>query len=107
MANDVFRCETHDGNATHVFKHIASVCETAFDSFRQVHLCRIPRDNSTRSKADTRQEHLHLLGRCVLGFIQNHKSIVERTPAHEGKRRNLNDLFFNQPLRLFKPEEIK
>ncbi|MOA36588.1 hypothetical protein D3C78_1581190 [compost metagenome] len=37
----------------------------------------------------TGQEHLHLAGGYVLGFIQDNDRIFEGTPAHVGERRDL------------------
>ena len=36
------------------------------------------------------QEHLHLLARGVLCFVENDKSICQRATAHKGNRGNLD-----------------
>ncbi len=41
-------------------------------------------------KPETRQEHLHLLGRRVLRLVEDHERVVQRTSAHERERRDLD-----------------
>ena len=43
-------------------------------------------------KPEPRQEHLHLLGARVLRLVEDHERVVERAPAHEGQRRDLDDV---------------
>ena len=50
-----------------------------------VNLRHITRDNDGGPKANSRQEHLHLLRRCILALIQNDKRIVQGAPAHVGQ----------------------
>jgi len=52
------------------------------------------------------QKHFDLLGRGVLGFIQNDKGIVQGTPTHEGQRRHFDDVFFQKLFNPLKPEHI-
>ena len=57
---------------------------------REVVLRRIARDDDLRAEAEAREEHLHLLGRGVLGLVEDDERVVERAPAHEGERRDLD-----------------
>ncbi len=41
-------------------------------------------------EADTREEHLHLLRRRVLGLVEDDEGVIEGPPAHEGQRRHLD-----------------
>lgn len=81
--------------------------EPAFDALGQIYLSGVTRNHGTRPKADARQKHFHLLRRRVLCLVKNHKRIVERPSAHKGKRRNLDDLLFDESLRFFKAEQIE
>src|SRR5436190_18412621 len=47
-------------------------------------------DNDLRAEAESRQEHLHLLGSRVLGLVEDDEGVVERPAAHEGERRDLD-----------------
>ena len=38
-----------------------------------------------------RLEHLQLVGCRVLGFIEDYKGVIKGSPAHEGKRSDLDD----------------
>ena len=97
----------HHGNAADILKNPRGMRKPASHAARQVHLRDVPGDDGTRTKTDTRQKHLHLLDGRVLGFIKNHKRVIERSASHIRQRRNFNHLFFNEALRLFKSEEIK
>ena len=59
-------------------------------SRRQVDLRHVAGDDRLGVVAEPRQEHLHLLARRVLRFVEDHEGVVERAPAHEGERRHLD-----------------
>jgi hypothetical protein len=45
-----------------------------------------------RAEADAGEEHLHLLARGVLRLVEDDEGVVQRAPAHEGERRDLDRL---------------
>ena len=49
-------------------------------------------------EADAGQEHLHLLGRGVLGLVEDDEAAVERAPPHERQRRHLDRAPLEQAL---------
>ena len=63
---------------------------------RQVHLRDVSGHDGLGIEAKPRQEHLHLLGRGVLRFVENDEGIIEGAPAHEGQRRDLDIPPFDQ-----------
>ena len=66
-----------------------------------------PRDHGSGPKAQAREEHLHLLYGRVLRFIQNHKGVVERSPAHVGKGRDLNDVALDELVDPLETEHLR
>ena len=56
-------------------------------------------DHDLGAEADAGEEHLHLLGRGVLGLVEDDEAGVERAAAHEGERRHLDGLALEQALR--------
>src|SRR5215510_4176381 len=64
----------------------------------QIHLGDITRDHSFRIKAQTCQEHFHLLHSRVLCLVQNNERVIERPSPHESKRSHFNSPTLNQPL---------
>ena len=58
-----------------------------------------PVTTDLRPEADAGEEHLHLLGRGVLGLVEDDEAGVERAPPHEGERRHLHRLALEQLLR--------
>ena len=63
-------------------------------------------DDDLRPEADAREEHLHLLGRRVLRLVEDDEAAVQRAPAHEGQRRDLDGSPFEQPLRALGFEHV-
>ena len=57
---------------------------------RQVDLRHVAGHDHPRAEAEPRQEHLHLLGRRVLRLVEDHERVVQRPPAHECERRDLD-----------------
>jgi hypothetical protein len=49
-----------------------------------------PVTDRLRVEPDAGEEHLHLLGRRVLRFVEDDERVVERAAAHEGQRRDLD-----------------
>ena len=57
---------------------------------RKVDLGHVAGDDDLRAEPEPGQEHLHLLGRRVLGLVEDDERVVERAPAHERERRHLD-----------------
>ena len=72
-------------------KHLGDVGQAGALAAREVVLRRIARDDDLGAEAEPREEHLHLLGRRVLGLVEDDERVVERAPAHERERRHLDD----------------
>ena len=72
----------------------------------QVDLRHVAGDDRDRAEADAREEHLHLLDRRVLRFVENHERIVQRAPAHVGERRDLDHVALDQPRDLLDAEHF-
>lgn len=63
---------------------------------RQVDLGGVTGDHRPGIKADSGEEHLHLLPGRILRFIQYDKGIAQRPAAHEGQRGNLDNTSFDE-----------
>ena len=67
---------------------------------RQIDLRDVAGDDRLRSEPEARQEHLHLLGRGVLRFVEDDERVVQRAAAHEGDRRDLDRAALDEARRL-------
>ena len=65
---------------------------------RQVDLRDVARHHRLGPEAEAREEHLHLLGRGVLRLVEDDERVVQRAPAHERERRDLDGAALEQPL---------
>ena len=83
------------GDVFDAFKNAAHTLEAGI-AVRQVDLGHVTRDNHFRIKAQTRKEHLHLLRRGVLRFVENDEAIVERATSHECERRDFDNAAFDE-----------
>ena len=57
--------------------------------------------------AQPRQQHLELGIGAVLGLVDDHKRIVQGSPAHETDRRNLDQAFIHHVLELVGAEPVR
>ena len=64
----------------------------------QIDLRDVAGDHRLRAEAETRQEHLHLLGGRVLRLVEDDERVVQRPAAHERDRRDLDRAALEQPL---------
>src|SRR5205085_12181740 len=71
MAHHVLRAEFGEGDAAHAGEDAPRLDQAAFLAAREVDLRDIAIDHRLGAKADAREEHLHLLGRGVLCFIED------------------------------------
>ncbi len=100
MAHHVGAAQVDDGNSADAAQHAFGVDQTAQLAAGQVDLADVAGHHRLGAKADAGEKHLHLFDRGVLRFIQNHKGVVERAPAHEGQRRDLDLLALERFLHL-------
>ncbi len=66
----------------------------------------VARHDDLRPEADPRQEHLHLLGRRVLGLVEDDEARVERPPSHVGEGCHLDRPPLHEPLGPFGLEHV-
>lgn len=78
-------------NADHLvlFEALQRVAEAGFHAARQVALGHVAVNDNRHVFAQAGQEHFHLAGGHVLGFIQDNDRIFEGASAHISERRNL------------------
>ena len=57
--------------------------------------------------SQTGQQHLHLLGGGVLCLVEDDEGVVQRTPAHIGKRCDLDIAALKIALVILRPEHVK
>ena len=94
-------------------RHIVDAAQNSLDigqaaaTTHQVALAQIAGDHEFGIKAQTRQEHLHLLARAVLSFIKYYERVVESPSSHVSQRNDFYHLFFLQPERSVASEYIK
>src|SRR5690606_17361285 len=94
------------GDAMDVLQHFDSVCQAAALPLGQVDLGWVAVDHRLAAEADTRQEHLHLFRRGVLGFVENHKGVVQRAPAHVCQRGDFDGLLLEELLHFVEAHEV-
>lgn len=95
-----------DGDAAHFRQHVLRFDQPALVAARQVHLSRVAGHDRLRAEADTRKEHLHLLGRGVLRLVENDERVVQRAAAHVGERRDFDHLALEHLRGLVEAEQI-
>ncbi|MNN28240.1 hypothetical protein D3C81_1418020 [compost metagenome] len=62
----------------------------------QVDLGDVTGDHRGRAETDAGQEHLHLLERGVLAFVEDDEAVVQGTATHVGQRGDFDHLAFDQ-----------
>lgn len=95
-----------DRDAAHFRQHMLRLDQAALVAARQVDLRRIAGDDRLRAEADPRQEHLHLLGRGVLRFVEDDERVIQRAPAHVRERRDFDHLALEHLRGLVEAEQI-
>ena len=66
----------------------------------------VARHDGLRSETEAREEHLHLLGRRVLRFVEDDERVVQRSAAHERERRDLDHVALDEPLDAFDVQHV-
>ena len=106
MPHDVPVIKPHEFHAVDPHEDAIGLLETGDLSLRQVDLCDVARDDGAAAEPEAREKHLHLLGRRVLGLVEDHERVVERAAAHEGKRRDLDDVALEHPADFLVAEDV-
>ena len=73
---------------------------------QQVGLVRIARHDHGRVPAETGEQHLELAVGAVLGFVDQHESVVQRAAAHEGHRRDLDRAVVEMLAQALRPHPV-
>ena len=90
MAHDVGAGEVPERDAAHAVEDARGLDEAALLPAREVDLRDVAGDHGLGAEADAGEEHLHLLGRRVLRFVEDDERVVERAAAHVRERRDLD-----------------
>ena len=94
-------------------RHIVDATQNPFDigktaaTTHQVTLAQVAGNHELGIKTQTRQEHLHLLGRRVLRLIEHHKGITQRSTAHVGERGDLDHATLHKLIGAFAIHHVK
>lgn len=75
MADDIRAAKGVDVDPVDVAKDVADLEEARLFGAGEIDLRDVAGDDHARLFAETREEHHHLLGRGVLGFIENDESV--------------------------------
>jgi isocitrate dehydrogenase len=69
-------------NTFNIRQYLTDLYQTGIILFGEIHLGNVAGDNCFGTKTQSSQKHLHLLGRSILGFIQDYESIVQGSSPH-------------------------
>src|SRR5687767_13649052 len=106
MTHYVFGIEIGKRDAADVFQHIFGLDQAALLAAREIDLGYVAIDDGLAAEPDARQEHLHLLGRRILRFIEDHERVIERASAHEREGGDLDGAALEQLGHLVVAHEI-
>src|SRR5260221_9590325 len=98
MAHDVSLVEMDEGDAFDVADDLHRLAKPGRAAYWQVDLRDVARDDRLRAEPQAGQEHLHLLRRRVLRFVEDDEGVVQPAAAHEPDRRHLNRAALEQAL---------
>ena len=105
MPHDVAVVEVDEPDALHVTQDLARHDQTRAIAC-EVDLGDVAGDDRLRSKAEPCEEHLHLLRRRVLRLVEDDESLVQRSPAHEGERRDFDLTALLRPREALRRHEL-
>src|SRR5579872_5114504 len=106
MPHDIAIVENRKIDAWRVGEHGARFLQPRQLAAGQIDLRDIAGHHRLRVVAEPRQEHLHLLGGGVLRLIEDNERIVERAPAHEGQRRDLDSAALEHAARAIEIDHV-
>src|SRR6478672_12645205 len=81
VADHVALVEVNERDAFDLADDFHRLHQTRYPRAGQIDLRDVARHHRLRTKAEARQEHLHLFSRRVLRFVQDHERIVQRAAA--------------------------
>src|ERR1700678_3380314 len=90
MAYDIGFVQLHDTHVVDDADPAGSIAQAAAAPRRKIYLRDVPIEHHLRARAQSREEHLELIGGGILRFVENHEGVVERTTAHVGERRHFD-----------------
>ena len=90
MPHDVAAVELHDADPLDTAQNLHRPRQSAVGTTGQVDLRHVARDDEFGITSHARKEHLDLRQGRILRLVQNDESVVERTAAHVGQRRDLH-----------------
>ena len=96
VTHHVAGLEAVEGDALDVLQHALGLHQTALAGRGQVDLGDVAGDDRLGAEADAGEEHLHLLGRGVLGLVQDDEGVGQRAAAHVGQRSDLDLLALDE-----------
>ena len=106
MAYHVGAGELAEGDAAHIAQHVHGIDQAGFLVLLQVDLGHVARHYGLAAKADTGQEHFHLLDGGVLRLVQDDEGVVQRAAAHIRQRGDLDHLLLEHLLRAVEAEQV-
>src|ERR1700722_5500853 len=106
MPNHVTLIEVDKSQSFDALQYVNRFEQTAAPGIGQVDLSDVAGDHRLGIKSQTGDEHFHLLRSSILGFIQNHKGIVQSAATHECDRRNLDDIFLQVAIDLLRIKHV-
>ena len=83
VPNDVLLVKVHECDSFHAIQNVNGVQEPAFLSSGKIDLCLIAGNDHLGVESLAREDHLHLLERSVLGFVEDDKAVIQRAAAHK------------------------
>jgi hypothetical protein len=97
VTHHVVACQLAEVDVIDVGQDLPDQAQPRHGAVRQVHLGDVAGDHYLRAEAEPGQEHLHLLRRGVLRFVQDDERVVQRPTAHVRQRRDLDGAGGHQP----------
>ena len=98
VAHDVVRVELDEREVVDTVEDAADRQQArAAASFGEVDLGDVTGHDDLRPEAEPGEEHLHLLGRGVLRFVEDDERVVQRAAAHERERRHFDRASLHEP----------
>src|SRR5438270_6372494 len=92
MAYHVLRGELGERDAAHRGKDAARLDQAALLAAREIDLRDVAVHHRLCAEADACEEHLHLLGRGVLRFVEDDERVVERSEEHTSELQSQSNL---------------
>jgi hypothetical protein len=90
VAYDVGAGEAAEGDVVDAVEDPLDHTQAGLGAGGQVDLAGVAGDDDARAEAEPGEEHLHLLGGRVLRLVEDDEGVVERAPAQERQRRDLD-----------------